>query len=118
MVFIRGHAIDYEGWQKAGCPGWGYSDCAAILQTHGNLQQVEGIPYRGDKGPLRVYRADPKDPITQAFIKAGEEAGYPTTTISADIVRKDLASPTAPYTMASDGAPRARILTRCGNDQT
>ncbi|MBT4952773.1 MAG: NAD(P)-binding protein, partial [Rhodobacteraceae bacterium] len=26
MVFIRGHALDYDGWQQAGCPGWGYAD--------------------------------------------------------------------------------------------
>ena len=78
MVFIRGHALDYEGWQQAGCPGWGYSD---VLPYFKRMETYSGgrDTYRGDKGPLRVYRADPKDPITQAFIKAGEEAGYPTT---------------------------------------
>jgi choline dehydrogenase len=78
MVFIRGHALDYEGWQQAGCPGWGYSD---VLPYFKRMETYSGgrDTYRGDKGPLRVYRADPKDPITQAFITAGEEAGYPTT---------------------------------------
>ena len=26
MVFIRGHALDYENWRQLGCEGWSYSD--------------------------------------------------------------------------------------------
>ena len=78
MVFIRGHALDFEGWRQAGCPGWGYADVLPYfkrMETYGG----GGDSYRGDKGPLHVYRAKPQDPLTMAFIKAGEEAGYPKT---------------------------------------
>ena len=78
MVFIRGHALDFEGWQQAGCPGWGYADVLPYfkrMETYGGGRDS----YRGDTGPLHVNRAKPRDPLTLAFIKAGEEAGYPTT---------------------------------------
>ena len=78
MVFIRGHALDYDGWQQAGCPGWGYADVLPYfkrMETYGG----GGDEFRGVGGPLHVHRAEPQDPITLAFIKAGQEAGYPLT---------------------------------------
>ena len=27
MVYIRGHAFDYDRWQSEGCDGWSYADC-------------------------------------------------------------------------------------------
>lgn len=78
LVFIRGHALDYEGWQQAGCPGWGYADVLPYFKRMENYGGGEDA-FRGVDGPLHVYRADPQDPITLAFIKAGQEAGYPGT---------------------------------------
>ncbi len=78
MVFIRGHALDYEGWQQAGCPGWGYADVLPYfkrMETYGGGKDE----FRGGDGPLHVHRAKPQDPLTLAFLKAGEEAGYPVT---------------------------------------
>jgi choline dehydrogenase len=78
MVFIRGHALDYEGWRQAGCPGWGYADVLPYfkrMETYGG----GGDDLRGATGPLHVHRADPQDPLTLAFLKAGKEAGYPVT---------------------------------------
>ncbi|MEM6656822.1 MAG: choline dehydrogenase [Pseudomonadota bacterium] len=78
MVFIRGHALDYEGWSQAGCKGWGYADVLPYfkrMETYGG----GGDAFRGDSGPLHVHRADPQDPLTLAFLKAGGEAGYPVT---------------------------------------
>ena len=78
LVFIRGHALDYEGWQQAGCPGWGYADVLPYFKRMENYGGGED-DFRGVDGPLHVYRANPQDPITLAFIKAGQEAGYPGT---------------------------------------
>ena len=76
MVFIRGHALDYEGWRQSGCAGWGYAD---VLPYFKRMETYGGGPdtFRGGNGPLHVHRADPKDPLSLAFIKAGQEAGYP-----------------------------------------
>ena len=27
MVYIRGHPLDYDGWEKAGAHGWNYQNC-------------------------------------------------------------------------------------------
>lgn len=78
MVFIRGHALDYEGWRQAGCDGWGYADVLPYfkrMETYGG----GGDAFRGDDGPLHVHRAKPQDPLSLAFLKAGEDAGYPMT---------------------------------------
>ncbi len=78
MVFIRGHALDYDGWQQAGCAGWSYGD---VLPYFKRMESYGGgaDDFRGDNGPLHVHRAQPEDPLTLAFLKAGEEAGYPMT---------------------------------------
>ncbi|MEP2030292.1 MAG: choline dehydrogenase [Paracoccaceae bacterium] len=78
MVFIRGHALDFEGWRQSGCTGWGYAD---VLPYFKKMENYGGgsDTFRGDSGPLHVHRADPQDPVTLAFLKAGEEAGYPVT---------------------------------------
>jgi len=78
MVFIRGHALDYEGWRQAGCNGWGYADVLPYfkrMETYGG----GGDAFRGDDGPLHVHRARPQDPLSLAFLRAGKDAGYPMT---------------------------------------
>ncbi|MEI4196880.1 choline dehydrogenase [Roseovarius sp. E0-M6] len=78
MVFIRGHALDYEGWRQAGCDGWGYADVMPYFKRM-ETYCAGGDAYRGDGGPLHVHRAAPKDTITRAFLEAGQQAGYPLT---------------------------------------
>ena len=78
MVFIRGNALDYEGWRQMGCEGWGYAD---VLPYFKKLETYSGggDDFRGESGPLKVHRSTTKDPLSQAFIKAGKEAGYKET---------------------------------------
>ena len=78
MVYIRGHAKDYDGWEVAGCEGWGFAD---VLPYFKRLESYEGgeDKFRGVGGPMKVRRPVPKDPLSIAFIKAGLEAGYPAT---------------------------------------
>ena len=78
MIFIRGHAMDFDGWQQAGCEGWSYAD---VLPYFRRLETYSGgeDDYRGGGGPLHVQRAAPTNPLVHAFLKSGEEAGYPRT---------------------------------------
>ena len=46
MVYIRGHAYDYDGWEDAGAKGWSYADCLPYFrkaQTHelGNFYCIQ-----------------------------------------------------------------------------
>lgn len=78
MVFIRGHARDFDGWRQAGCEGWGYGD---VLPYFRRMESYSGggDTFRGDDGPMQIHRPRPRNPITLAFLKAGAEAGYPVT---------------------------------------
>jgi choline dehydrogenase len=78
MVYIRGHARDYDQWRQMGLAGWGYAD---VLPYFKRSETFEGgaDPYHGGEGPLRVSRASSPNPIYAASIKAGAEAGFPLT---------------------------------------
>ncbi|MGM3216491.1 choline dehydrogenase [Pseudomonas sp. PhalM4] len=80
MVYTRGHALDYENWEKKyGCEGWGY---AGVLPYFKKAETSLGNKndYRGNDGPLYVTKPDVMaDPINRAFMLAGAQAGYPVT---------------------------------------
>ena len=78
MIFVRGHARDYDRWSEAGCEGWSYAE---LLPYFRRMESFEGgaDEYRGDKGPVRVMREPMRGPLYAAFIEAGQQAGYPRT---------------------------------------
>src|SRR5580704_3817788 len=78
MVYIRGHARDYDTWRQMGLTGWGYAD---VLPYFKRAEDFEGgaDAYHGAAGPLHVSRAASKNPIYGGFIEAGAQAGYRRT---------------------------------------
>ena len=78
MVYIRGHAEDFNNWEAMGCRGWGYND---VLPYFIKMENYHGGDdhLRGTNGPLNVHRPTPNDPISKAFLDAGKESGYPMT---------------------------------------
>lgn len=82
MVYVRGHACDYQHWREQGAEGWGYADVLPYFERmeHWHDGGHGGDPaWRGSDGPLHVSRGRMANPLTRAFIKAGGEAGYPLT---------------------------------------
>ncbi|KAK4475944.1 hypothetical protein MN116_001183 [Schistosoma mekongi] len=78
MVYIRGHALDYDRWELEGADGWSYANCLPYFrkaQTH----ELGGNQYRGSDGPLYVSRGKTNHPLHSAWIEAGKQAGYPFT---------------------------------------
>lgn len=79
MVYIRGHALDYDGWAShKGLENWSYADCLPYFRKS-ETRAKGGDDYRGDSGPLNVSTGAGKNPLYRAFIDAGVEAGYPYT---------------------------------------
>jgi choline dehydrogenase len=78
MVFVHGHARDFDTWRDMGAEGWSYAD---VLPYFKRLENVEGgeAGWRGHNGPMFVKRGPMKNPLYQAFIDAGVQAGYPHT---------------------------------------
>lgn len=79
MVYVRGHAKDFDHWQEQGANGWSYADVQPYFQraetSHGG-SQWEG---RGTDGPLHVGRGLRENPLFDAFVEAGRQAGFETT---------------------------------------
>ena len=78
LVYIRGNALDFEAWEKAGAAGWGYRH---VLPYFRRAETFAGgaDSYRGGDGPLRTQHGPIRNPLYQAFIDAGAQAGYPVT---------------------------------------
>lgn len=79
MVYIRGHALDYDGWAaRAGLENWTYADCLPYFRKS-ETRAKGGDQYRGDSGPLHVSTGACRNPLYNAFIEAGKQAGYAYT---------------------------------------
>lgn len=79
MVYIRGHAYDYDRWAKeADAPHWDYAHVLPYFQK-AETRAAGGDAYRGASGPLNVSTGACRNPLFQAFIEAGQQAGYPYT---------------------------------------
>ena len=80
MVYVRGHARDFDRWEKEGAAGWSYKDCLPYFKRTENWQDGEDN-YRGGDGLVATCGGNNMkfNPLYQAFIEAGHEAGYPTT---------------------------------------
>ncbi|MEM8868948.1 MAG: choline dehydrogenase [Pseudomonadota bacterium] len=82
MVFVRGHAGDFDHWAEAGADGWSYADVLPYYKRMENWSSGGhgGDPaWRGTDGPLHVTRGPRKNPLFQAFVDAGRQAGYQIT---------------------------------------
>ncbi|GAB1379150.1 choline dehydrogenase [Pararhodobacter aggregans] len=83
MVYVRGHARDYDHWAEQGADGWSYADVLPYfkrLETwHGEADAGGGADWRGSDGPLHISRGRRENPLFNAFIEAGRQAGYPVT---------------------------------------
>ena len=78
MVYVRGHARDFDHWAEEGAQGWSYAD---VLPYFRRMESSHGASsdYRGTSGPLHVTRGPRTNPLFDAFIEAGRQAGYPVT---------------------------------------
>lgn len=79
MVYVRGHARDFDEWQQEGAKDWDYAHCLPYFKK-AETWAFGGDAYRGDKGPLGVNNGNEmKNPLYQAFVDAGVDAGYLST---------------------------------------
>ncbi|MGY6708709.1 MAG: choline dehydrogenase [Rhizobiaceae bacterium] len=78
MVYVRGHARDFDHWKEEGAAGWGFAD---VLPYFKRMENAEGgeLGWRGTDGPMNVRRGPLKNPLYKAFIEAGSQAGFELT---------------------------------------
>jgi len=76
MVYIRGHASDYDDWAAAGNEGWAYKDVLPYFKKFEDFNRGAN-DYHGTGGELYVAEAPGDNPLFDHFIAAGVELGYP-----------------------------------------
>jgi choline dehydrogenase len=78
LVYVRGHAEDFNRWEALGARGWSYAD---VLPYYKRLETSHGGQegWRGTNGPLHVQRGPVRNPLFRAFIEAGRQAGFEMT---------------------------------------
>lgn len=78
MVYVRGHARDFDHWAEQGAAGWGYAD---VLPYFKRMEDSHGGEdgWRGQGGPLHVQRGARANPLYAAFVEAGRQAGFELT---------------------------------------
>lgn len=79
MVYVRGHAKDYDTWAAMGADGWSYADVLPYFKRMEHSHGGQGPDWRGSEGPLHITRGPRHNPLFDAFIEAGRQAGYPVT---------------------------------------
>lgn len=82
MVYVRGHAGDYDHWAESGAQGWSYADVLPYfkrMETWHHGGQGGDANWRGKDGPLHISRGPRNNPLHSAFVEAGRQAGYPIT---------------------------------------
>lgn len=81
MVFVRGHAKDFDHWAEQGANGWSYADVLPYFRRMETWHGGDGTPseFRGTSGPLHVSRGPRTNPLFNAFVEAGRQAGYEVT---------------------------------------
>ncbi len=80
MVYVRGHARDFDHWRDSGAAGWGFAD---VLPYYKRMEHWHGdtgdAGWRGTDGPLHITRGPRANPLYHAFVEAGRQAGYEVT---------------------------------------
>jgi choline dehydrogenase len=75
MVYVRGHALDFERWVEEGAAGWSYREVLPYFRR-AETRAEGGDAYRGDAGPLNTSYGRLANPLYRCFIEAGRQAGY------------------------------------------
>src|SRR5690606_21799082 len=77
MVWIRGHASDYDDWEAEAGSAWGWEAARAAYRAIEDNERGED-EWRGTGGPLFIS-ANRRDlhPLVETFLRSAEAAGLP-----------------------------------------
>ena len=75
MIYIRGHAADYQHWESLGNPGWGWADVLPYFKRAENNERGADA-YHGVGGPLNVKDLTSPSRFGKMFREAAQHAGF------------------------------------------
>jgi choline dehydrogenase len=76
MLYVRGHASDYDQWRQMGLSGWGFADVLPYFKRSENNWRGE-TKYHGGSGPLRIAPARGRHLLYEPVRDAAKAAGFP-----------------------------------------
>jgi choline dehydrogenase len=77
LVYVRGHALDFEGWRQQGNIGWGWDDVLPYFKRSEDYFGGESETH-GSGGELSVVVPGVRWEVLDAYKEACIEAGIPT----------------------------------------
>ena len=77
MIYMRGHARDYDEWRDLGAVGWGYDDVLPYFRRMETSWRGADNKYHGGEGPLSVRAVRGPRLLTEPIIEAAVAAGIP-----------------------------------------
>ncbi|HKS89687.1 MAG TPA: GMC family oxidoreductase N-terminal domain-containing protein, partial [Stellaceae bacterium] len=79
MLYVRGNPADYDGWAQMGCRGWTFDEVLPFFKKSETYRGAGDPEYRSRGGPLIVEDYRTILPLTHAFVKAAQQAGFAFT---------------------------------------
>jgi choline dehydrogenase len=76
LLYIRGQHADYDGWRQLGCEGWSWNDVHPYFRR-AQHQERGGDEFHATGGPLNVSDVTEGHEVSDAVVKACEQAGLP-----------------------------------------
>ncbi|MER8707282.1 GMC family oxidoreductase N-terminal domain-containing protein [Mesorhizobium sp. M1088] len=76
MLYVRGQPQDYDDWRDLGCPGWGWDEVLPVFRRLERNERLAGDRH-GTTGPLPVSDPRHRHPLSLAYVRAAQQAGYP-----------------------------------------
>lgn len=76
MIYTRGHPDDYDEWASLGNSGWDWQDVLPYFKKAEHNERINN-DYHGQDGPLNVSDLVSYPKARQAFVRAGQQAGFP-----------------------------------------
>lgn len=76
MLYVRGHASDYDDWADCGAEGWSYDEVLPYFKKAENYQHGDDA-FHGEGGPLSVGDQQSPRPVSSAFIDAVKQFQVP-----------------------------------------
>ncbi len=78
MIYNRGNPLDFDGWAESGLTDWDFAHCLPYFRK---METFDGgaDAWRGGDGPMRISRCKAGHKLYDAFLRGGEQAGFPVT---------------------------------------
>lgn len=78
LLYVRGHARDYDEWAQLGCRGWTFDEVLPYFKKSEGSDRTDD-DYHASDGPLHTTQHTSDSPLNIAFLNAASEMGLPFT---------------------------------------